>query len=390
MFISGNGLYVLYILKFASFVDFIALTHCYIVAQYDAQIIRFHMQPLLQQILKHRFARHFLYWIGITLFFTIAWGTHDHNYWRSFSIQAFGLPARMVLVYGSLYVLIPRFFIPKKFFIFSLAYFGLLLLAGVGIQRPIIWFYVEPLYFPNWHSTGYFTITEITNTLLDINNAAIFPLGYTFFKHYFLAQQKALHLEKERLSAELERLKHQIQPHFLFNNLNSLYSLVIKKSDQAPKTLLKLSQLMRYMLYEANGEQVPLSKEIAYLQNYVDLERLRFEENVDISLHIEHDREYPIAPFLLMPFVENAFKHGSKGRNAWIVIHLMVQEAQLILKVENGLMSSSPTTPSPVGGIGFANVKQRLELLYPQQHTLKVQEDELAYEVILKIKLAQV
>ncbi|HAS44085.1 MAG TPA: sensor histidine kinase [Microscillaceae bacterium] len=345
------------------------------------------MQFLLQQILKYRLVRHVLYWVGITLFFTVAWGTHDHDYWRSLSIQAFGLPARMVLVYGSLYVLIPRFFIPKKFFIFSLAYFSLLLLAGVGIQRPIIWFYVEPLYFPTWNSAGFFTVTEITNTLLDINNAAIFPLGYTFFKHYFLAQQKALQLEKERLRAELDRLKHQIQPHFLFNNLNSLYSLVIKKSDQAPKTLLKLSQLMRYMLYEADGDEVPLSKEIAYLQNYVDLERLRFEENVDISLNIEQDRDYPIAPFLLMPFVENAFKHGTKGKQAWIVIHLMVQNAQLILKVENGLVAPQNQPLATVGGIGFANVQQRLDLLYPKRHTLKVHEDELSYEVILKIQL---
>ena len=345
------------------------------------------MQFILQQIFKYRWVRHSLYWVGITLFFTVAWGTHDHNYWRSLSIQVFGLPARMVLVYGSLYVLVPRFFIPKKFFVFSLAYFSLLLLVGVGIQRPIIWFYVEPLYFPSWQSAGYFTITEITNTLLDINNAAIFPLGYAFFKHYFVAQQKTLRLEKERLQGELDRLKHQIQPHFLFNNLNSLYSLVIKKSDQAPKTLLKLSQLMRYMLYEANGDQVLLSKEITYLQNYVDLERLRFEENIDISLQIEQDQEYWIEPFLLMPFVENAFKHGTKGHRAWIVIHLLVQNAQLVLKVENSLATPQNGATAMVGGIGFTNVKQRLELLYPKQHTLKVQEDELSYEILLKIKL---
>ena len=342
------------------------------------------MSLLLRKILKYRLIYHLLYWVGMTLFFTIAWGTYDHNYWRSLSIQAFGLPARMMLVYVSLYVLIPRFFISRKFFLFSLAYFGLLLLVGMGIQRPIIWFYVEPRYFPNWHSAGYFTVTELTNTLLDINNAAILPLGYVFFKHYFMAQQKALQLEKERLKAELDRLNHQIQPHFLFN---TLYSLVIKKSDRAPSTLLKLSQLMRYMLYEANGEVVPLSKEVAYLQNYVDLERLRFNENVDISLGTEQDQEYQIAPFLLMPFVENAFKHGTSGRKAWIVIQLRVHQGQLVLKVENGLANAQSEDPPKVGGIGFANVKQRLELLYPQQHLLDIQKDGLSYEVTLKIKL---
>lgn len=338
----------------------------------------------IQTLLAHRIIRHILYWIGLTMFFGVAWGTYDHDYHRSFSIQAFGLPARLILVYITLYVLIPRFFVTKKFLTFSITYFVLLLLVGIGIQRPIIYFYVEPMYFPTWHSAGYFTITELVNTLLDINNAAVFPVGFSFFKFYFQSQQQALTLEKNNLQAELDQLRNQIQPHFLFNTLNNLYSLIIKKSETAETAVIKLSQLMRYMLYEANKPQVPLSKEIDYLQNYITLEKLRFEENIDISLHIESDKEYQLAPFLLIPLVENAFKHGSAGKNSWIVINLIVREGKLLLHVENSLPN---TIKKSLGGIGLINVKKRLVLLYPSSHSIQIQHNDLSYEVVLKINL---
>ena len=199
------------------------------------------------------------------------------------------------------------FFKTKRFVLFIISYVITLLVVSICIQRPIIYFYVQPNYLPGWQSEGYFTITELVNTILDVNIAALVPLGIVFFRFYYNAQQKTLELEKEKIEAELIQLRNQVHPHFLFNTLNNLYALILKKSNDAETAVLKLSKLMRYMLYEANTQKVSLSKEIDYLKNYVDLEKLRFGNFVEISFHSEMDNDYQIVPFLLIPFVENAF-----------------------------------------------------------------------------------
>ncbi|WP_378173105.1 sensor histidine kinase [Aquimarina sp. SS2-1] len=341
---------------------------------------------LVKKIFSNRIARHITYWIGLIIFFGITWGTYDNDYIRSFTIQTFSLPARMILVYISIYFLIPNFFIKKNIAAFIVAYIFLLLATSVVIQRSLMFFYVQPNYLPSWQSEGYFTITELVNTILDVNIAAIIPLGFSFFKFYHNSQQKTLTLQKEKIEAELSQLRNQVHPHFLFNTLNSLYALIIKKSDIAEVAVLKLSNLMRYMLYEANVPKVSLSKEIAYLRNYIDLEQLRFNKMIDISFQSEFDKDYQISPFLLIPFVENAFKHGtSSTANSWIVISIFAKQTQLMMQVENSKLNTGHQ--DDFGGIGFKNVKKRLELLYPGQFSLETADSELSYRITLTLKL---
>ncbi|WP_109302662.1 sensor histidine kinase [Aquimarina sp. AU474] len=338
-----------------------------------------------QKIVKHIF-----YWIGLLVFFGITWGTYDDDYERSFLIQFFALPGKMALVYFTLWFLIPRFFVTRKFTLFVVFYFFTLVLITIIIQRPIMLYYVEPNYLPEWSSTGFFSINEIMKTALDVNNAAILPLTYIFFRFYYNSQQKALTLKKEKLEAELNQLRNQVHPHFLFNTLNNLYSLIIKKSDLAEAAVLKLSGLMRYMLYEANVTKVPLSKEVEYLKNFVDLETLRFDSHTDISFNTEIDKEYSISPFLLIPFVENAFKHGaSANKDSWIVINIIVKNQNLIMQVENAKQIEKNQNVNFEGGIGFDNVKKRLELLYPNNHSLRTEDNGMSYEVVLKLNLGK-
>ncbi|MFD2564745.1 sensor histidine kinase [Aquimarina rubra] len=340
---------------------------------------------LVKNLFSNRIVTHLIYWIGLIIFFGITWGTYDNDYIRSFTIQTFSLPARMILVYVSIYFLLPKFFIKQKTIAFIFSYILLLIATSILIQRPIMLFYVQPHYLPGWQSEGYFTITELVNTILDVNIAAIVPLGFNLFKFYHNSQQKALTLEKEKIEAELIQLRNQIHPHFLFNTLNSLYALIIKKSDVAEIAVLKLSKLMRYMLYEANVPKVSLAKEIAYLKNYVDLEKLRFTNTIDISFNSELDKDYQISPFLLIPFVENAFKHGTSSTgNSWIVITIFAKQEELMMQVENG--KSIKLQQESVGGIGFKNVKKRLELLYPNQYSLITEDHKLSYQITLKIK----
>ncbi len=341
---------------------------------------------LIKKIFSNKILRHILYWICLIIFFGITWGTYDNDYARSFTIQTFSLPARMLLVYITIYVLLPKFFKTKRFVLFIIFYVITLLVVSTCIQRPIIYFYVQPNYLPGWQSEGYFTITELVNTILDVNIAALVPLGIVFFRFYFNAQQKTLELEKEKIEAELIQLRNQVHPHFLFNTLNNLYALILKKSNDAETAVLKLSKLMRYMLYEANTQKVSLSKEIDYLKNYADLEKLRFGNFVEISFHYEMDNDYQIVPFLLIPFVENAFKHGtSSSEKSWIVIYLNAKQNKLIMQIENSKFPDHNTEEQFIGGIGSRNVKKRLDLLYADNYSLHIEDNNQSFEVVLTL-----
>ena len=195
--------------------------------------------------------------------------------------------------------------------------------------------------------------------------------------------------EKEKLTAELQLLKAQVHPHFLFNTLNNLYALTLRKSDGAPEMVLKLSGLLSYMLYECNATEVPLEKEIRMLENYVDLEKLRYGSRLDVSLNFTGDiRGKTITPLLLIPFVENAFKHGSSEQleQAWISLDLAVEGNRMSFK----LVNSKDANESPgggAGGIGLVNVRKRLELIHANNYELKITPQEETFLVYLSLEL---
>ncbi|SEV87593.1 Histidine kinase [Chitinophaga sp. YR573] len=184
----------------------------------------------------------------------------------------------------------------------------------------------------------------------------------------------------EQLSTELKFLRSQISPHFLFNVLTNLVSLARKKSDQLESSLIMLSDLMRYMLYDTQGKKVPLTKEIEYLQSYIELQKLRFGSEIVINTVIELEEE-AIEPMLLIPFVENAFKHGV----AQINIQLSVKNGQLTFNVTNRFDRENEKDEN--SGIGLTNVKSRLELLYKDKHTLLIREDDNLFHVTLTLML---
>ncbi len=198
-------------------------------------------------------------------------------------------------------------------------------------------------------------------------------------------------LEAQTLQSELRFLRTQINPHFLFNTLNSLYALTLKKSDRAPETVLKLSEMMRYMLYESNARSVPLISEVDYLRNYLDLERLRHGEGADIRFEVDGDvDDQEIAPMVLVTFVENAFKHGlGKVLQAGFVhIVLLVERQEVRFHIENAKPSELIANDEP-GGIGLVNVERRLDLLYPGQHELHTLITDDTYAVDLYLDLTQ-
>jgi two-component system LytT family sensor kinase len=205
---------------------------------------------------------------------------------------------------------------------------------------------------------------------------------------YVSSKEKAiLSIEKEKLDTEIKFLKSQINPHFLFNVLNNIYSLTVIKSDKAPENLLRLSGMLRYMLYDSNEEKVALGKEIEYLENYIKLAELKDSRGLKIQVAL--DKSQPnlrIAPLLFIPFVENAFKHSKIEdlKNGFININLSVSNDHLVFNIENSIPNIR-ISKDDVGGIGLANTKQRLHLIYPDKHFLDISDDRSTYSVILNI-----
>lgn len=195
-------------------------------------------------------------------------------------------------------------------------------------------------------------------------------------------------LERDNLKMELEILKSQISPHFLFNTLNSIYRLAEKGEPSTPNTIMKLSNMLRYLLYQTNDDKIFLAKEIQFLNDYLDFIQIRFGDSVNLNINIAKIREpYRIIPLMLLPFIENAIKHGpDRSRSdAWIDVSLAIEDGILRFVVANGVNKNSPEPPK--GGIGLKNVKRRLDLRYKDRYKLNMTDKLSSYSVVLEIEL---
>jgi sensor histidine kinase YesM len=245
-----------------------------------------------------------------------------------------------------------------------------------------------------------FSTTHILQRNFDVRGFFIFNIfPYIFImacsSAYFMILDKikndrvAKEKENETLKTELSFLRSQVSPHFMFNVLNNMVALARKKSDILEPSLIKLSSLLRYMLYETDEEKVPLDKEIEYLQNYIDLQKQRFGSNLQISFnHAETEHGYFIEPMLLIPFVENAFKHGTGFiKDACISIKMYTENDEMFFSVNNKFNPETKEIKDKTSGIGLANVKRRLKLLYENSHTLTINKTDNNFIVTLQLKL---
>ncbi len=240
--------------------------------------------------------------------------------------------------------------------------------------------------------TDYFTgfsWSRFVSTLWDQMSFMIFTGMIKFVVDWFELENKKKHLENEKLNAELNYLKAQINPHFLFNTLHNLNYLALSKNDQASEVIVKLSNIMRYMIYEAGKSQVSVKAELDYIADYLDLEKIRLNRQADLHMDIHNvDGQLPIAPLVLIPFIENAFKHGMSDREGgWVKIKLSSAEDQLHLVVENSVLKKQSADPLN-SGFGLKNIRQRLQLAYEGKHELMIEPDAEQFRVELKLDLS--
>jgi len=342
--------------------------------------------PRVAIFFKKRWFYHPIFWlIYYTVFsLTIVFGVYQIRE-TIFYVQL--IPIYLLdiaLVYFNFYVLMPRFLARRKYFYYAFTLsLAIILMGFVNVALKHVYASYGSALFA---ITAAFNFTNIMAAITERFYAVILTFVIKIGKDSIQNQQRVQEREKQFLEAELNFLKSQIQPHFFFNTLNNLYSLTLKKSDQAPEVVLKLSELMSYMLYETNSAKVSLNKEIIYLQNYIDLEKLRFGKNLDLSFNIEEETDgVYLPPLVLILFIENSFKHGTRdaANNMKIDIRLKVEDGFLFFTAKNPVEENMVAKKLP--GIGLKNAKRRLELIYGNNYSLEEVKAENEYTVSLKI-----
>jgi hypothetical protein len=350
---------------------------------------------------------HLLFWVGyLSLSVFVFAGREDFD--RALLISAIQIVPQIAIAYINMELLIPMFFIKKRY----AQYVGLVLLCFLGLY--LFYEFVLPWIFHNiiqqpppppseggrWMRRGnprgpgdpFFNsfrkmrlIYSFTQTL------AIFFLS-TAFKTSQLAlkrEKEAADLKSENLNSELKFLKSQINPHFLFNALNNIYALSIVNSEKTPDNILKLSDMLRYIIYDCNADLVPMEKEMNYIKNYIDLQKLKDDQITAIEVDFEKaDPNCMIAPMIFIPFIENSFKHSKIEdiEHGWVKLEIMNKAGNLHFTIQNSIPKQE-FTKDKRGGVGLENVKRRLELIYQNNYKLNIDQDKDVFSVHLVILL---
>ena len=289
------------------------------------------------------------------------------------------------LSFYAIYFTFPGIVAVKNKILVGLLSLALILLI-MGIRLPIDWYF--------WKVFGNLPEKEMAfqwawvwNELRLVIVTGIYAVLINFLIKAIESRKLKDELINQRQAGELALLKSQVNPHFLFNTLNNIYSLVYHKSDEAPDAVMKFSSIMRYVLYDSKEEKVLLEKEIEYLKSYIELQKLRIKEPDFVLLEVEGNFEGTfIAPMLLIPFVENAFKHAGRENLPGITIYLHGDKQQIRFEVSNFKQKEIQTVEKPFSGIGLSNIRRRLELIYAERHLLEIKTENDQYKVKLIIQ----
>ncbi len=334
-----------------------------------------------------RISQHILFWLGVLAFYTITFGSRDQNYLRILLQMLITLPLDMAVTYFHIYFLIPRFLLKKKYLSFAglfvvTAMVILVIEAAVNryIAIPLLWPGVLKEGTPFFNFAWFYLLIEIYTVVLG---ASVIKL----VRHWLRSEQQRTMLELQNKASELALLRSQINPHFLFNTLNNIDTLINIDPGQASVSIHRLSEIMRYMIYEADREFVPLFKEISYLQTFIELHLLRLKNRELVEFNIEGDPgQQLIAPMMLVPFIENAFKHVDKNATSPAIrIRIDIFPRTLVMNAMNSYKPIEDISNHESNGIGLSNVKRRLLLLYPDQHELIIQSANNIFSVHLRI-----
>jgi sensor histidine kinase YesM len=356
---------------------------------------------------KYRFRRHLAFWVF--------WGVFQgflYSFLAMYSpigylkrlpvsvVESFiFLLAHMFLAYSLIYFVIPRFLLKQKYWhtaVWTIVCFiltaSLSTLINIFVIDPLRSFsigdeYARSLYRQSAVNIHLSLLAGLRGGLTVGGIAAAIKL----MKYWYVKEQRNLQLQKENTESQLQLLKAQVHPHFLFNTLNNIYSYTQDTSPTASRLVTKLSDLLRFVLYEGSQPLVPLDRELKMIQDYMSLEKVRYGNKLELDIQLpQRTNNLYIAPLLLLPLVENCFKHGTSNvlEQPWISLHITLEDSRMQMKLLNGKVNEQQEENDNTG-IGIQNVRKRLDLLYPGKHSLLITNEEEVFIVNLKIELEQ-
>lgn len=364
---------------------------------------------------RYRITRHVAFWIAWWIYFLLTYLIPFNSFkgWDlsipnaqidKFGIVFFlkkailvnalsGVIPHILLTYSIIYFLLPLFYSKRK-------NITTIVFLFIGIAAIYFCIAVLFLHIPYYHSrmvgirTSIPNLSEVAQLAFKYNLVTVpvvvsMAITIKLIKRWWLKQKETEQLTREKANAELQLLKAQIHPHFLFNTLNNIYFFTLSASPQAPEMIKKLSGMLHYILNECNQPLVPLEKEIKMIQDYMTLEKIRYGDQMEMKIEISGDyKNKMIAPMLLIPFVENSFKHGTSKMLAlsFVRLRISIEEETLHFLLING-RPGNPIPSARNGSIGLKNVKKRLELLYPGTHELTIIPEPGTFTVLMKINL---
>lgn len=345
--------------------------------------------PLLHQIAQNRLVQHGLFWaLSLYVLFKL-FNLNENLAWTDWIYTLLFHISLATLVYINTLVLIPHLLRRNWYILFILC--SATLVVGAVLLNQITFTSLADWIFPGYYFISYYEFRDIVQFM-----AAYWAISTSLklSKSWFLITEKEKQiqrLEQQKTNAELTALKAQLNPHFLFNSLNNIYSLALYQDEKTPDALLQLSQCLRYVLYDCTTTQIELQKELTFLQYFMDLQALRSESSLETELVVNGQADQQnISPLLFLPLLENAYKHAKPNLSGehFIQVNCQIQAQNVSFEIQNSIPEQMPA-PQAASGVGIENLKKRLELLYPQNHLLKLNRSDVLFQVKLEVPLLQ-
>lgn len=336
---------------------------------------------------RYRLFWHILFWLVVYLMYSLTYGGYMDHYKEEFINNLTLFPARIIGTYTLIYWILPLLLTKNRFTLFAILVPIHAFLFGFSIWVTIYYLNLFPELY-DYSKLPLFYFVKILSKIISNYGIPVLAVAIIVLKKWYLEEQQKKKLAQEKLEAELSFLKSQVHPHFLFNTLNNLYALTLIKSEQTSDVVLKLSGLLDYMIYKSNDRFVSLAKELEILKSYIELEKLRYNNRLELTYKIIGEPDWhKIAPLVLLPFIENSFKHGASNDRVKpkIDIKVEIKDNCLFLQVTNSTFGDKKKDSSLSEGIGLKNVRRRLELIYPKLHSLDIQETKELFVVNLKV-----
>lgn len=334
-----------------------------------------------------RITTHIIFWGLVLLFYTLFFGHQQGNYVLTFNFVILLMPITIGTTYIFNYFLIPRFLMKsriREFILFS--FYALVVSFWI---TSLIFLPTLSLIGPGQNAFDK-SLIDLYFVIVGLYSASLLAISIKLLKLGYEQRHRSVQFLKEKTEAELAMLKGQINPHFLFNTLNNIYALALKKSDLTAEAVVKLSNMLDYLLYECKMESVPLKKEVELIRNYIYLQKIRFGNRLNIQFETDHIGEELLPPNMFLPFLENSFKHGAgkQSRDVWIKIQIRCENRMVHFHIRNSKgKEKDDTQQRQTGGIGLENVKKRLELLYQNNYSLDIENLSDTFNVRLQIPI---